>query len=436
MNISRTWLDIMLTFSRQFLAGLLQLFIILMIARSLGREGTGMFAICLLIPMVLGQILSFGLPTSSVYFIASRRFNRVDVWAVTRDITGCIALVGTIFAGLGLYYFGMLAFPGVNPFLLIAAVTILPFLLMTANTVAIFQATEDFRSYNIAVLIQPVLAFLIILAFSSFGLLSIEGAIFAVAFSHVGGLLTGLFLLSRRMTLFASTCMHAPYLKYALPYGLKAYLANIVSFINYRVDLFLVNLFLGPASAGVYTVAVRLVEQLWIVSQSVSTVILPRLSTMIDDDVGKSLLTPAITRYVLWVTASAAGALALIAAPLIAVLFGDSFTLAAGSLYILLPGVVLFSAARVLSNDLAASGLVGVNLILAITVLTTNTLLNISLIPTFGLTGAAASTALSYSLALVILLYLQMGRMNVPLLRFILPSKGDIAWIRSHFCKC
>ena len=81
------------------------------------------------------------------------------------------------------------------------------------------------------------------------------------------------------------------YLRPALGYGVKAHLGNLVAFLNYRMDIFLVNLFVGPGGAGLYSIAVRLVEQLWMISRAVSTVLLPRLSAMMGDDTGRRRLT-------------------------------------------------------------------------------------------------------------------------------------------------
>src|SRR5680860_722507 len=115
------------------------------------------------------------------------------------------------------------------------------------------------------------------------------------------------------------------YLRPALRYGAKAHLGNLASFLNYRMDIFLVNLFVGPAGAGLYSIAVRLVEQLWMISRAVSTVLLPPLSAMMGDDAGRRRLTPMIARFVLWGTLLVAGMLAAVAAPLIEALFGAEF---------------------------------------------------------------------------------------------------------------
>jgi O-antigen/teichoic acid export membrane protein len=52
------------------------------------------------------------------------------------------------------------------------------------------------------------------------------------------------------------------YMKRAATYGIQAHISNILGFLNYRVDMFLVNWFLGPAAVGLYSVGVGIVEKL------------------------------------------------------------------------------------------------------------------------------------------------------------------------------
>ncbi|WP_269851929.1 oligosaccharide flippase family protein [Methanosarcina horonobensis] len=51
------------------------------------------------------------------------------------------------------------------------------------------------------------------------------------------------------------------YTKECLGYGWKAHLSNILAFVNYRADLFLVNFFLTPAATGIYLIAVQIAEK-------------------------------------------------------------------------------------------------------------------------------------------------------------------------------
>ena len=56
-------------------------------------------------------------------------------------------------------------------------------------------------------------------------------------------------------------------------------MTNVIGLLNYKVDLFLVEHFLGRASTGVYSVGVMVAELLWLVSSSVSAAAYARIGT-------------------------------------------------------------------------------------------------------------------------------------------------------------
>ena len=72
----------------------------------------------------------------------------------------------------------------------------------------------------------------------------------------------------------------------------------MAAFVNYRVDLFFVNLLISPATAGVYYIAIQLGESMWMISKVVSTVLLPRLAELHGEEQTRLELTPLITRLV------------------------------------------------------------------------------------------------------------------------------------------
>jgi O-antigen/teichoic acid export membrane protein len=197
----------------------------------------------------------------------------------------------------------------------------------------------------------------------------------------------------------------ADIVKKTLGYGWKAHLSNILAYVNYKADVFLVNLFIGPAAVGVYVIAVAMAEKLWLMSQAVSTVLLPRLSQLTDDEHTRKTLTPLIARWVLLATLLAALILAFVAHWLIVMIFGAEYSGAVLPLWILLPGIVCSSASRVLSNDIAARGRPQWNMYTAVVVVTVNVIGNILLIPDFGLLGAATATTIAFSLNLVMKLW-------------------------------
>lgn len=429
--LRRNIIDIVWTFSRQFASALMQLGQMLILAKVLGPEGTGAYAVALLLPSLMSQIFNMGLASANVYYLSSHRYPLAQIWAASRDLILLMAVLGLALGAAIILVGGATLFPGVPRTALLTALLIFPTSLITGVTISFFMALQDFRAYNTGVLIQPAIAFIGTCLLWLAGQISLLHVLFVVVFSHALALVLALVLLGKRTPLGASSTSSKSYLRDAVAYGMKAYVGNMLAFLNYRLDLFLVNLLVGPEGAGIYSIAVRLSEQLWMISQATKTVIFPRLSAMVNDDEGKKRFTQFMARLVLWSTLAGALLLAAISKPLIALLFGPAFSDANMVLNVLLPGLVLFACAQVLSNDLASRGRVDINLYLAGLVLIINTGANLALIPLLGIVGAATATTIAYSVVLVLYLGVQ-NRLNQLLWwECIFPTKGDMTMLRS-----
>lgn len=433
-GLRRLSIDAAMTFARQFLGGLCQLGSILLISRILGPEGTGNYSIALLLPMLLTLLLNLGINASNVYFVASKQFTLSHAYVASRNLSLPLIIVGLLVGLAIIMVAGETLFPGVKRELLMTAMLIFPSGLMTAIFLSLVQAAEDYRDYNIMVLVQPVTGLLLLATLWLGDAFTLPLAISATVFSYLVGSLMG-YLLVRRHVDTEAVEKPGTYLSPAIRYGIKASSANIIGFLIYRLDIFLVNLFLGPAATGIYSVAVRLVEQVWMISAAVSTVMLPRLSAMVGDDVGRGALTSLVTRATFYVTLLASGLLAVVAEPLIEILFGPAFQGAWIVLIVLLPGVVLISGGRVIANDLAARGRVGTNLYLAILTLVLNTVGNILLIPPFGIIGAAVATSLAYTSDFLVRLTIMNRISRVPWWRFMFSVRSDVRRAKLLFDK-
>jgi O-antigen/teichoic acid export membrane protein len=187
-----------------------------------------------------------------------------------------------------------------------------------------------------------------------------------------------------------------------LRYGLKVHLANMLAFLNYRLDILLVNFFIGPAGAGIYTVAVRVAEQLWVLSSSVGIVLLPRLAGLHSTEEIRRQLTPIIARWVTLAGFGMAMTLALIGDWIVPLAFGAEYAQSAAVLLWLLPGVVVYTWVLVLSPDLQARGRPDLTAWTAAVSLVINVVGTLLLIPSYGVIGAAFASTLSYVMSGVI----------------------------------
>ena len=122
---------------------------------------------------------------------------------------------------------------------------------------------------------------------------------------------------------------------------------NLIGLMNYKIDLFLVQHFLGLSATGVYSIAVIVAELLWFVSSSVTQAAYARVGTR-DAALASSTVVRAV-HYSFLILLLVAPGLWVAASILLPWLLGDEYPAALPVLAVLLPGVLVFGAASALS---------------------------------------------------------------------------------------
>jgi O-antigen/teichoic acid export membrane protein len=175
---------------------------------------------------------------------------------------------------------------------------------------------------------------------------------------------------------------------------------NLVSLLNYRATLFIVEREAGLAATGVYSVAVQVAELLWLLSSAVTVSAYHRIGA--PDSVTAARTTLAAVRFNLMATLLSAPLLYLGAAFAVPVWLGEAYVPALLPLALLLPGVAAYAAASSLSayytnhrgrpqwSAMIAGLSLGLTLAIALVA-----------VPRHGAAGAAAATSLAYAIAIV-----------------------------------
>ncbi|RUA17645.1 MAG: hypothetical protein DSY55_01800, partial [Clostridia bacterium] len=296
----------------------------------------------------------------------------------------------------------------------------------------IFQAVGDFKAFNITTISRLgwMVCFLTILFFLK--AVSIMNVIVANVMAETFTFFIILLLL-RRHTSFSGVRYkpHSAYLRDTFQYGIKVYISSIFTVFNYKQDRFILNAYLSPASVGVYNIGANLGEKLWLISQSVSTVLFPKIASLEDDEDQRRWMTPFIARHVFMGTAIASIALFFVTPFLVQLFYGAEFIDAASVLRIMLPGIVFLTISRIVSNDIAGRGRPGINTLLSGIAVLINLIANILLIPKLGIRGAAWASTISYSINafLKIGAYSYIAKVNWSSL-FILRSSDFEIWRR------
>ncbi len=241
------------------------------VARLLGPEGRGEFAIAVAVSAIGVQFGNLGLATSNTYFVSRDR----GLLGVLLGNTLLVALgLGAAFS-LAAYTF-LLAWPQLAPIqglLLLLALASVPLGLLQLLLQNLLLGIQEIRKYNLTDLGTRILTLVLVVALFLLHRVTPE-SVFSVnlLLFAVGALWCGLVLQPRvRHAVGVSLVL----LREHLGFGLKVYLAAFFAFLTLRSDLLLVRHFLGARSAGHYSIAAGLADMLYLLPATIGAILVP-----------------------------------------------------------------------------------------------------------------------------------------------------------------
>ncbi len=177
--------------------------------------------------------------------------------------------------------------------------------------------------------------------------------------------------------------------------GGRGALSTTIIYLLFRSDVFLVGHFLGEAKVGVYFACVVIAEMIQRIPNLAGVVLLPKVQAGADDDHAISL---TLARRVLAGFVPIAVIVVFAGRSVIDIMGGPDYAGAFAPLLLMLPGLMATGFGSVLNTKLAGEGYPPLTIWAAAAALLTNVLLNLAMIPTWGLEGAAISTSVAYIL--------------------------------------
>jgi O-antigen/teichoic acid export membrane protein len=423
-----------LTVFRQLIGTVFGLLSVMLIARVLGSEGQGQYALLILFPIIIYTLFNSGVPTASVYFIAQKKYSLNEVYSTNFFSGLLLSLFSFIIGLLVVYFFKDHFFEGTSNQFLLCILLVLPLMYTQRSFQSIFQGKEDFEKFNIIIILNQLGLLLFSVVFVWLFRLGIVGAVVSFFATQLLMLLVSVVLLKKTYGLLWPNCFSKAYLKESLVYGLKGHVSNVLTFINYRLDMFIIAFLLDDVAVGIYSIAVALAEKIWIVSQSISTVLFARVSSL-TSDVERNNFTVVAARNTLLLTAVGGALLAIGGNWLIVPFFGVEYAASVLPFLLLIPGVVLFSLGRIVANDFAGRGKPEINTYVAFVVATTNVILNFWLIPKHGVLGAALATSSSYLLDVLLKSFVFCWINKVSIIDLMLIKRKDVLLYQNQWRK-
>lgn len=380
------------------------------VARILGPEGRGLYAVAITVGATGVQLGNLGLHASNTYYVAKDRM-------LLPSLVGNSLLISFAFGGVGagLAWIAFSLWPRLAPIdgaLLGLALTWIPFGLACMLLQNLLLGIQEVRAYNKVELITNIgnvilIGFLVIL-----GIISVE-SLFLVGL--VALIMTLFWTMWRLRSHFASIPEPSLALfKGNIAYGFKAYLAALFSFLVLRVDLLMVKYMLDAEQAGYYSIAAAMADMVYMLPVVTGTILFPKLSAMTDATT-KWQFTGRLANRLTLVMFFVAGFAALLAKPMLGLLYGEEFLPAVPAFIWLLPGIVMLSINTIFLNYFAAIGMPPITVYSPVIAVIINIILNLELIPSLGIVGASISSVVAYGIMLIastVFVYMESKKSN------------------------
>lgn len=214
-------------------------------------------------------------------------------------------------------------------------------------------------------------------------------------------------------------------------YSLLAFTINVIQFLAYRVDYWILDHYRGETELGWYSAAVKLAQLFWILPLLFASIILPKVadrSQPLDNSRMLGLIRGMnglniITGLLLFFTSQF----------FIPLLFGKNYTESVELFNILLPGVILFCIATILAAWFAGHNKLRINLGGSVLCLAVIAALDLWLIPAKGMKGAAIASSIGYATTAIYFMIVYCSTSKTSPAKLFVPEPNDAKYIRGVF---
>ena len=409
LKLSKTMKDIQWSFISLATASIAHLLLRIVLGRELGPSGLGLYTLVFTIYMFGMQFAAFGIGAALTKYIAQYHDDQTKIREfVTAGIAG--SLVSGTVMGILLYLFSdtisiqFFHIPEMTDLLKITAFCF-PFIAMQKAVIGTLNGLRLMKLFAVVNIVQNMSVLVITVVLVLWLNMDVRGAVIGFVLST---LLVGLLSLAFVRDYFTTSpkLVHTV-LKEISWFGFYVVLANSIGMVIIQIDSLLIGYFMNETEVGYYAVAIVFTHGITLLPQAVQRVTTPSIATYYgkrDFKSIRSLIRGTMIKMLL-VAIAIAIILAFFGKTLIGIIFTEEYIPAYAPLLILLIGYSIYASFISVGTCLSSIGKVQIVFRISALCAILNTLLNIGLIPQFGLVGAASATSISLIFTTLINLY-------------------------------
>jgi len=394
----------------------------IVVARSLGPTGRGIYGLVTSTGLVFAAFAGLGISYAGIYLSGQKRFNRQVLlsnslaWGL---VVSSLWISGVLFTRALNHNF----FDTLGEGQLAVAVAGGGVILLISISKDFLLAHGDIWAFNAVQFMESISRLAFIVAALIFLGLTDTAAVGAWLIALLATAALGVYSLTRYARILPALNIKA--FTAQVSFGIRGYMGYVFQAANHRLDVFFVAYFVGPAAVGYYAVGFGIAELLWEVPLALGTVLFPKGAAL--DARSNSRMAAAICRRTLFLTVLGIIALLALGRLVVLVLYGSEFLPSLGAFYILLPSALFFTIHKVLGSSLAGQGVPQATLYGGMLSVPAMVALNVILLPQMGIKGAAIASDVAYAInaAVILLIFRRVARL--PLRETLLITRADLA---------
>lgn len=400
--------DVSLSFIASIFSMIIGLPISIILGRYLGAGELGLYSMTITIYTIASLIASLGVPSALINYVAEFQEDEKQTNYIVSSGTYVSMFLGIVsFVILFLFsnaianFFNM---PELSKLVRIISFAF-PFSIVNFSLLAVLNGFRHMKLHTLAIILQSILttSVSILLVYLGYG---VSGVMFGIVLSSIGSCSYLLWVL-RNYFKKISISQIMTYSKILLSFGSQTLIANSINLINYQADIVMVGFFLTKVDVGLYGVAVVFAKLLWLVPDSIQKITYPLISEFHGKKKQESVgqVVTMIMKYTACVLIIIVIAMLIYGKLIITSIYGNSFIGSVYPLYILITGTFIFGITKSVNSLFASIGRVDLFAKMPAISAIANIILNLLLIPIYGITGAAIATSASLLIYVIFMLY-------------------------------
>ena len=382
----------------QFVEIALSIVLMIVVNRSLGPEGRGLWNAAFIIPLLVSSLGMLAMPDAVLYYASSEPHRRLEIFwdavLLCLFLGPVYSLVMLLFAHQIMTY----VVPNVPHLLFAVAVATIPVNMIVINVSTFMFAQGRTLHYRLPELADRVVGLggmVLALAVLDWG---VTGAVLVTAAGRIVALVVALAILPIRRWWPTGWSLEPARAVGLLRYGAGVTVANVGVKLAFHLDQLLLNALQGPVALGLYATAVRLAQPPAMVATNMRMVWFAEVASR--EGAIRPEETMRATRRLTIVQAAIYPLYGLACALLIPLVFGEAFRPSVGPLIILLVGSAVLSQSSAFVGALTGAGKPNSLIVPSWVTLAASAVGYVVFVQAFGLYGAAIGYVLGASVFL------------------------------------